>query len=352
MARDGTGEQPSAWRTRAAWLLVAVSASTAAAAYVWNRAVTLTSDAVPLSLGDVVLATVYPLVGALVLARQQRTGSARVPGRRALGPTCWPGSTRHRVRRARAPGPAGARAAPGWRRGASCRTSSSSGCSCCCSRTAARCRRAGAGWCGSCVASPWCSGRSAACSPTPSWTPRSATCATRSGSAAWPNYLLLARRRGRPSPSADRWASSALLRRLRRAARRRARPAAVARARRRRARRAVRRGRSCCPTAPTTAPSRVPALHPGLRCSSRCSGTACSTSRSCCPGRSCYALLTGAVLASYAGAVVLVGMLTADRRSAYALVAVVALLAAGGRDACQAGVDRLLYGERRDPYAV
>ena len=64
------------------------------------------------------------------------------------------------------------------------------------------------------------------------------------------------------------------------------------------------------------------------------------------------ALLTGAVLASYAGVVALVGALTPDRRSAYALVAVVALLAATGRGALQAGVDRLLYGERRDPYAV
>lgn len=65
-----------------------------------------------------------------------------------------------------------------------------------------------------------------------------------------------------------------------------------------------------------------------------------------------YALLTGAVLASYGAAVVLVGMLTPDRRSAYAVVAVVALLAATGRDVLQSGVDRLLYGERRDPYAV
>ncbi len=64
------------------------------------------------------------------------------------------------------------------------------------------------------------------------------------------------------------------------------------------------------------------------------------------------ALLTGAVLASYAGVVALVGVLTPDRRSAYVAVAVVALLAASGRDALQSGVDRLLYGERRDPYAV
>ena len=64
------------------------------------------------------------------------------------------------------------------------------------------------------------------------------------------------------------------------------------------------------------------------------------------------ALLTGAVLASYAAVVALVGVLTPDRRSAYVAVAVVALLAASGRDALQAGVDRLLYGERRDPYAV
>ena len=64
------------------------------------------------------------------------------------------------------------------------------------------------------------------------------------------------------------------------------------------------------------------------------------------------ALLTGAVLASYAAVVALVGVLTPDRRSAYVAVAVVALLAAGGRDALQRGVDRLLYGERRDPYAV
>ena len=64
------------------------------------------------------------------------------------------------------------------------------------------------------------------------------------------------------------------------------------------------------------------------------------------------ALLSGAVLASYAGVIALVGVLTPDRRSAYVAVAVVALLAASGRDALQSGVDRLLYGERRDPYAV
>jgi signal transduction histidine kinase len=64
------------------------------------------------------------------------------------------------------------------------------------------------------------------------------------------------------------------------------------------------------------------------------------------------ALLSALVLACYAAVVALVGALTPDRGSAYVVVAVVALLAATGRGALQAGVDRLLYGERRDPYAV
>ncbi len=63
-----------------------------------------------------------------------------------------------------------------------------------------------------------------------------------------------------------------------------------------------------------------------------------------------YGLLTAVVLAGYFGAVVGVG--EAAQRTGLVAVVVLALLAAAARDRVQRGVDRLLFGYRKDPYAV
>jgi signal transduction histidine kinase len=63
-----------------------------------------------------------------------------------------------------------------------------------------------------------------------------------------------------------------------------------------------------------------------------------------------YGLLTSVVLAGYLAAVV--GMDQAAQRTGLVVVVVLALLAAAARDRVQRGVDRLLFGYRRDPYAV
>ena len=65
-----------------------------------------------------------------------------------------------------------------------------------------------------------------------------------------------------------------------------------------------------------------------------------------------YLALSALVLAAYGGAVLLVGQLSLDERSTFAIVAVAALLAASARDAVQRVVNRALFGERRNPYAV
>ena len=64
-----------------------------------------------------------------------------------------------------------------------------------------------------------------------------------------------------------------------------------------------------------------------------------------------YGLLTGLVLAGYLAAIAGVGQVAAQRTGLVA-VAVLALLAAAARARVQQGVDRLLFGYRRDPYAV
>ena len=63
-----------------------------------------------------------------------------------------------------------------------------------------------------------------------------------------------------------------------------------------------------------------------------------------------YGLLTAVVLAGYFGAVV--GLGPAAQRTGLVAVVVLALLAASARDRVQHGVDRLLFGYRKDPYAV
>ena len=63
-----------------------------------------------------------------------------------------------------------------------------------------------------------------------------------------------------------------------------------------------------------------------------------------------YGLLSAVVLAGYFGAVVGVGQ--EAQRTGLVAVVVLALLAASARDRVQRGVDRLLFGYRRDPYAV
>ncbi|MGN6686869.1 MAG: sensor histidine kinase [Actinomycetales bacterium] len=65
-----------------------------------------------------------------------------------------------------------------------------------------------------------------------------------------------------------------------------------------------------------------------------------------------YAMLTALALALYGVAVALVdGVVPGSNVGPWA-IAVVALLAVVARDAVQRGVDRWLYGDRRDPYAV
>jgi signal transduction histidine kinase len=64
-----------------------------------------------------------------------------------------------------------------------------------------------------------------------------------------------------------------------------------------------------------------------------------------------YALLTGLLLVCYLAAIAGVGQV-GGQRVGLAAVAVLALLAAAARARVQQGVDRLLFGYRRDPYAV
>jgi signal transduction histidine kinase len=65
-----------------------------------------------------------------------------------------------------------------------------------------------------------------------------------------------------------------------------------------------------------------------------------------------YGLLTGFLLLAYAATVAGAGALQPGRRVTYAVIAAAALVAAAARDQVQRLVDRLLFGERRDPYAV
>jgi len=64
-----------------------------------------------------------------------------------------------------------------------------------------------------------------------------------------------------------------------------------------------------------------------------------------------YALLTGVVIVSYVGTVSALGEVAAQR-AGIAAVAAVTLLIAAARDRVQRAVDRALFGDRRDPYAV
>ena len=66
-----------------------------------------------------------------------------------------------------------------------------------------------------------------------------------------------------------------------------------------------------------------------------------------------FTVLSVLLLVAYVGFVALVGEVSAgERRIAVAAAAVAALGAAAGWERAQRGVDRLLYGERRDPLAV
>lgn len=65
-----------------------------------------------------------------------------------------------------------------------------------------------------------------------------------------------------------------------------------------------------------------------------------------------YGPLTGLLVIAYAAAVAEAGTLTTGRRVTYAIVALVALLAAAARDQVQRLADRLLFGGRRDPFGV
>jgi signal transduction histidine kinase len=66
-----------------------------------------------------------------------------------------------------------------------------------------------------------------------------------------------------------------------------------------------------------------------------------------------FSVLSGLLLLGYAVVVGLLGELSAgERRIAVVLAAVAALVAAAGWERAQRAVDRLLYGERRDPLAV
>jgi signal transduction histidine kinase len=65
-----------------------------------------------------------------------------------------------------------------------------------------------------------------------------------------------------------------------------------------------------------------------------------------------YALLTALLLSAYLAAVAGAGALAPGRRVAYAAVAILALIAAAARDQIQRLVDRMLFGQRRDPLAV
>ncbi|SEP15818.1 sensor histidine kinase [Trujillonella endophytica] len=66
-----------------------------------------------------------------------------------------------------------------------------------------------------------------------------------------------------------------------------------------------------------------------------------------------FTVLSVLLLVAYVGFVALVGEISAgERRIAVAAAAIAALAAAAGWERAQRGVDRLLYGERRDPLAV
>jgi len=65
-----------------------------------------------------------------------------------------------------------------------------------------------------------------------------------------------------------------------------------------------------------------------------------------------FVLLSTVVVGIYLGIVVAVGSVAPASTLGVALVAVVAVVAASGRSFVQAGVDRWLFGHRRDPYAV
>ena len=66
-----------------------------------------------------------------------------------------------------------------------------------------------------------------------------------------------------------------------------------------------------------------------------------------------FSVLSGVLLLAYAAVVALLGELTAgERRIAVVVTAMAAIAAAAGWERAQRAVDRLLYGERRDPFAV
>ena len=66
-----------------------------------------------------------------------------------------------------------------------------------------------------------------------------------------------------------------------------------------------------------------------------------------------FSVLSALLLIAYAVVVGLLGELTAgERRFAVAVTALATLAAAAGWERAQRAVDRLLYGERRDPFAV
>jgi signal transduction histidine kinase len=65
-----------------------------------------------------------------------------------------------------------------------------------------------------------------------------------------------------------------------------------------------------------------------------------------------FGVLTGLVLVAYVAAVAAVGELATGRRTAYALIALIALIGAAARDQVQALVDRYLFGARSDPYEL
>ncbi len=65
-----------------------------------------------------------------------------------------------------------------------------------------------------------------------------------------------------------------------------------------------------------------------------------------------YALLTALLLSAYLAAVAGAGALAPERRVTYAVVAILALIAAAARDQIQRLVDRMIFGHRRDPLAV
>ena len=65
-----------------------------------------------------------------------------------------------------------------------------------------------------------------------------------------------------------------------------------------------------------------------------------------------FVVLSAVVVAVYLGVVVAVGSVAPSSTLGVVLVAVAAVVAASGRSIVQAGVDRWLFGHRRDPYAV